>query len=877
MPVIPKFSYPVPSDKDGQAFSSAEALLDALGNERSGQYLVGSQGMWHGGIHITDATMPWCALGSRSEAEKAYRSEPYKGEQFIRCMADGEIVAYRVCRDYPSVSIPWRGESLSFSNSFVLVKHYIKTADTDGAVGLTFYTLYMNLAPFAAYAQPDGARARKTAGSQRYYASADDVQANHAAGVLAKNTRVTPGDGVITRSSDRRQFTEVTLSEGAKNKAGAVLAAGTRVWTVSDRGSLIAADAAVVTPDWWAKCTPAYGAQPAGRVNCKARTDWAYYLSSEDVLQNKPEGRLTADFPLSYEPGNAAQQVVRTSDSRTFSLVTLGRDVGSQKKGDRVWVVSDGDSLTPLTPDAAGGQPAFGEVVVPQPAISISAGDSIGHLGFFELPEENGKRSRYQVHIECLSMDETLPVFLTNPGKAGEQTPAFLKYAPGAPLLMKNAQGEMVAAGERKTRSRGILTLSKVPVVEADGTPAYYQIRPEGGWLAAADVQRVSQYALSELGFVTLDKAPVSFDLIDGIKHPDNVVKGILAQMYQAAKEETRTSHALNAFNYQRLLAQIDRNQDGVYSEEEYLQAVHNRSYRDALCRIIARHGSEWYYEKGDPLWKNYLEPLTKEAPLWKAYTEAFIEKITWMKAVPGMGPEPWHMHPVVFLEALVSENYQITVELVELLLGHQNPWFTGKSGGRVFAEAYKNSCPEMYMIDKHSFISSLNSIMAEYEIVEPFQKAHFLSQCLHESAHFDTTLEFGSGKNYDPGKHPDANTYENKEVGDGPKYKGRGLIQLTWKKNYRIFSGYTGIDFLNNPDDIAKYSDNSIRASCWFWRNNGGIHKKYNAKGDINILIANEKNNVKLITLAVNGGTNGLEEREGYFRKIKEQWGLND
>jgi len=69
-------------------------------------------------------------------------------------------------------------------------------------------------------------------------------------------------------------------------------------------------------------------------------------------------------------------------------------------------------------------------------------------------------------------------------------------------------------------------------------------------------------------------------------------MKGILAQMYQAAKEETRTSYALNAFNYQRLLAQIDRNQDGVYSEEEYLQAVHNRSYRDALCRIIARHGT---------------------------------------------------------------------------------------------------------------------------------------------------------------------------------------------------------------------------------------------------------------------------------------------
>ncbi|MDV1075109.1 hypothetical protein RZP88_31240, partial [Klebsiella pasteurii] len=83
----------------------------------------------------------------------------------------------------------------------------------------------------------------------------------------------------------------------------------------------------------------------------------------------------------------------------------------------------------------------------------------------------------------------------------------------------------------------GILTLAKVPGVDAEGNTlssnkdaAFYQIRPEGGWLAAASVQKVSQYALGELGFVTLIKAPESFDLIDGIKQPNNVVKAILEQ-----------------------------------------------------------------------------------------------------------------------------------------------------------------------------------------------------------------------------------------------------------------------------------------------------------------------------------------------------------
>ncbi|WP_145579715.1 glycoside hydrolase family protein [Yersinia vastinensis] len=660
---LPQFSYPVPSNMNGHAFSTAEDLLSKLDGESSGQYLVGSQGMWHGGIHITDATIPWCALSTNSDAEQQYRREPYIGEQFIRCMADGEIVAWRMCQDYESTAIPWRDESLHFSTSFVLVKHYIQPGDTDNS-GLTFYTLYMNLAPFAAYAEQGGDRDRKNAGSQRYYTSAEDVLApngGNAAGTLAKDTPLTLGDSIITRGSDRRQFTEVTIAEETKNTAGTTLSVGTKIWTVSDRGSLKAAPS-VAVPSWWAKCTPAYDTQPAGKVSCTSRTDWSYYLSREDVLQTKAIGRLSAGFPLSYEPDNTAQQVSRpvavaagappTDAVNIFSLVTLGRDVGKQKKGDRVWVVSDGDSLTPVTPTASASEPVFGEVVNPPTAIAIKAGDSIGHMGFFQLPEENGKRSRYQVHIECFSMDDKLPTFLTNPEHVGEQHPAFLKYSKAAPLLTKDAQGQMVDS-TRKTLASGIVTLSKVPVVEVNGQPAYYQIHKENGYLAANSVKTLSQYALGELGFVTLDKASASFNLLDGVEQPDNVVKGILEQMHKAAQDETRTSHTLNEYNYQRLLERIDSNHDGQYSEQEYLQAVHNTSYRDQRYRIIAKHGSEWYYGKDDPLWKTYLDTLTTDAPLWKTYTEAFIEKIKWMEKVTGLGPNPWHMHPVVFLSSL--------------------------------------------------------------------------------------------------------------------------------------------------------------------------------------------------------------------------------
>ncbi|HBW0716393.1 hypothetical protein DNK69_11940 [Klebsiella pneumoniae] len=661
---LPKISYPVPSNKNGHAFSSAEELLSTLGGESSGLYLVGSQGMWHGGIHITDATIPWCALSTDSEAENEYCRELYKGEQFIRCMADGEIVAWRVSKDYESAAIEWCGEKLFLSTSFVLVKHYIQPGDMEES-GLTFFTLYMNLAPYAAYQQQGSLSDRKVAGVQRYYTSAEDVQAEHEAGKLDKDTLVTMSDAIVTRSRDRRQFTEVTIVSETKNTAGDTLVAGTKVWTVSDRGSLKATES-VPVPSWWAKCTPAYTTQSEGVVKCTSRTDWAYYLSREDVLHYKKAGRLAAGFPLSYEPGNTAQQVIRPGKepgeaARTFSLVTLGRDKDTLKKGDRVWVVSDGDSLTSVAPAASSSEPVFNDVYVPSAPVPVSAGDSLGHMGFYQLPEENGKRSRYQVHIECLSMDD-MEKFITNPGRVGEDAPVYLTWKTDAPLFEKGERG--MVAGSRKTKAPGILTLAKVPGVDAEGNTlssnkdaAYYQIRPEGGWLPASSVQKVSQYALGELGFVTLNKASESFDLIDGIKQPNNVVKGILEQLYKAAQDETRTTHALNKYNYKRLLELIDSNQDGYYQEQEYLQAVHNISYRDRLYRVIAKHASEWYYGKDAPLWKTYLDTLTRDAPLWKTYLETFLDKMTWMKTVSekgvALGSEPWHMHPVVFLEAI--------------------------------------------------------------------------------------------------------------------------------------------------------------------------------------------------------------------------------
>ncbi|CAG7576588.1 MULTISPECIES: glycoside hydrolase family 19 protein [Klebsiella] len=404
-------------------------------------------------------------------------------------------------------------------------------------------------------------------------------------------------------------------------------------------------------------------------------------------------------------------------------------------------------------------------------------------------------------------------------------------------------------AGGRKTKAPGILTLAKVPGVDAEGNPltsnkdaAWYQIRPEGGWLPADSVKKVSQYALGELGFVTLNKAPESFDLIDGIKQPNNVVKGILEQLYKAAQDETRTTHALNKYNYKRLLELIDSNQDGYYQEQEYLQAVHNISYRDRLYRVIAKHASEWYYGKDAPLWKTYLDTLTRDAPLWKTYLETFLDKMTWMKTVSekgvALGSEPWHMHPIVFLNSIKKGKSKITREMLRRIWS--DPGNVSDSVLDVVAEEFSNKFEVCNINTKnrlyHFFAQIYQEVGPTFNLNEGF---NYRPQVLiNKFAYYRNHPQDAQTDGYIPGrqvanKQNIANrAYGGREgndniaSGDGWRYRGRGMKKLTFKNNYRSFTNYhervwgERVDFESTPDLLVE-TVYAARSALYFWDQN--------------------------------------------------------
>ena len=159
------------------------------------------------------------------------------------------------------------------------------------------------------------------------------------------------------------------------------------------------------------------------------------------------------------------------------------------------------------------------------------------------------------------------------------------------------------------------------------------------------------------------------------------------------------------------------------------------------------------------------------------------------------------------------------------------------------------------------SVVDLLNKYAEEFEINTPLRWAHYLSQIAHESAEFRYTEELASGKAYDTGKLAVRLGNTPQADGDGQKYKGRGVIQLTGKANYMAYKTYRKLDVLAHPELLAK-PDEAVCSSMWFWS-----RKNLNYYADINAFTT--------ITKLINGGTNGWSERQKYFKVAKVVLGI--
>jgi putative chitinase len=146
-----------------------------------------------------------------------------------------------------------------------------------------------------------------------------------------------------------------------------------------------------------------------------------------------------------------------------------------------------------------------------------------------------------------------------------------------------------------------------------------------------------------------------------------------------------------------------------------------------------------------------------------------------------------------------------------------------------------------------------LQATLEAYEIHTRLRIAHFLGQTCHESAGFRTTEEFASGAAYEGRKD-----LGNVKKGDGRRYKGRGLLQLTGRANYAEYGKALGVDLENNPTMAAEPAL-SLRIACEYWK-----RRKLNADCD--------RDDIRATTRKINGGLNDLEDGATIFARPRRR-----
>ena len=156
-------------------------------------------------------------------------------------------------------------------------------------------------------------------------------------------------------------------------------------------------------------------------------------------------------------------------------------------------------------------------------------------------------------------------------------------------------------------------------------------------------------------------------------------------------------------------------------------------------------------------------------------------------------------------------------------------------------------------------YLSHLNYWMPKYGITTPQRVAHFLAQLAQESGQLIYVKEIASGEKYDTGKLAQILGNTPEKDGDGQRYKGRGLIQVTGKSNYQsLAKDWNMPEILEHPE-LLETPELAVRSACWFWWKKGLNRMVDSGTGVVGI------------TAKVNGGKNGLKERMTYYVRAKK------
>ncbi|NUY30759.1 chitinase [Paraburkholderia sp. JPY303] len=760
------FAYPFRKKAQGTDGPPADFIDEhefhqLLRREPSGAYAVSGKGMWHGGIHVTEAG--------------AGASLDLKGG--VRCIADGEVVAWRVDRIYPVSEIPAQNGqpaiSAPYSTGFALVRHSMEFPKDRK---LTFYSLYAHLQDFADY-ENDSHLPRP-----KYWATRFEV-------TTYAQDRPTIGSGGQSAPADQR---------------------GLRVRASKPHGKVL--------------CILPHGAQVSVG---KREGDW---------------GQIKDASGVSPYPGTAGGVANPAVDGWMF----LGEEHGAP-------VVKE------VMPDSS-----LDRVVVlssPSEVVPVKAGDLIGHLGRYDSLSQQTS-GRRMVHIEVFC-DDSVKSFI-DAGRAwirqnGAHVSAWQQLVlPSEPTIQRIDSGTTLYKqhGDEGAQApqTGVIEVFPLAALAKGSADRQYTETVAGSdgdkrrwWkIDSADVrhQPIDGWVREQSfagGTVTREFAQkwVDFKTLDDEHEPTHTMfattNGFVDYSIGADVPDVGSLGKLSPLMtsiYQALKLAGDRAQ----AADDLRNASSDPWTALRMSRLIIQHESEW---ANPHKWKQLIAAIEQRTGPKPEHVEEQrrIEKLVWWDAVKaGLADFPvsnvFHIHPIGLVGNFLRVPGQVTVEMLK----------------RIFTEA---STDQLQIV-----ADELNPRLEDYKLGSPLRLSHFFAQIRQEAG---TALNTSENLNYRSyvlsqkfsyfSAHPDeaelygrtashlaqpeeianrayANKIGNGSIasGDGWRFRGRGLKQLTGRANYAGFQSFyptlwarDDVDFIANPDLISEMRY-AVRSAIYFW-----------------------------------------------------------
>ena len=611
LPSVKNWSHPF------KAKGNPLAQLVKLSKAAAGYYPLGRNGLWHGGVHFDAGT-----AGVMDQSS-------------VSCLADGEVVAYRIDGLSPKTVYLINKVSVMkpFSRNFVLVRHRLQPPHIEGSAdippSLTFYSLYMHLQDWAVYRRDhaiDRPKFWPEGHTRRVKATVKDVLPGH------------PGQqGLNVRNQVQR------------GKVLALLPRGAEV-TVSGEGD-------------YRKLENTNGPDALKSADGSLHGYLSIYFL-EAIAGDEYRVRGNASLNVRAEA---------SASSKVIAELPMGTEVtvsgeGEFRKLERVNQYVHFNSLEGAR------EPLADSIVVLKQPIAIKAGDLIGHIGQYQ--DSKAEHPEEKLHLEVFSGDD-VDTFIEASRAWAQRLPAtgktWLKLAKGTPVVTHQArfnatQPPTLNAAHTpsdadlwvpKSLLDGLPAEKKIVIPATDDRKAYNWYRLDG-LLHDANSQFLDGWVREEVG-VTPWVNPWSWEGYETIYNydtPRQSLASFLRAVGRFNETELGRHGALAEMSDKgpmksRLYDIIDRNHDGKMTAEELQAAMCLPAHAQSLSHLIIHYESEWHYkpQKWDALDEVLGHSGSTPHLNWLAEKERIKQISWWNEVAPKVGlpahGKVYHFHPV--------------------------------------------------------------------------------------------------------------------------------------------------------------------------------------------------------------------------------------